>query len=53
MNGEIDVRPALETIGVPTLVLHRTGDRALPVEGARYLAEQLRRFGSIRLAVAA
>jgi pimeloyl-ACP methyl ester carboxylesterase len=42
MNGEIDVRPALETIGVPTLVVHRTGDRSLPVEGARYLAERIR-----------
>jgi class 3 adenylate cyclase len=26
---------------VPTLVLHRTGDRAFPVEGARYLAAQI------------
>jgi class 3 adenylate cyclase len=42
MNGQIDVRPALATIGVPTLVVHRTGDRALPVEGARYLAERIR-----------
>jgi pimeloyl-ACP methyl ester carboxylesterase len=42
MNGEIDVRPALETIGVPTLVVHRAGDRSLPVEGARYLAERIR-----------
>jgi pimeloyl-ACP methyl ester carboxylesterase len=42
MNGQIDVRPALETIGVPTLILHRTGDRSLPVEGARYLAERIR-----------
>jgi pimeloyl-ACP methyl ester carboxylesterase len=42
MNGQIDVRPALETIGVPTLVVHRTGDRSLPVEGARYLAERIR-----------
>ena len=42
MNGGIDVRPALGTIGVPTLVVHRRGDRALPVEGARYLAERIR-----------
>ena len=42
MNGDIDVRPALETIAVPTLVVHRTGDRSLPVEGARYLADRIR-----------
>jgi pimeloyl-ACP methyl ester carboxylesterase len=42
MNGEIDVRPVLGTIGVPTLVVHRSGDRSLPVEGARYLAERIR-----------
>lgn len=42
MNGEIDVRAVLEAVGVPTLVVHRTGDRSLPVEGARYLAERIR-----------
>jgi pimeloyl-ACP methyl ester carboxylesterase len=42
MNGQIDVRPALPTIEVPTLVVHRSGDRALPVEGARYIAERIR-----------
>ena len=42
MNGEIDVRAVLGTIGVPTLVVHRSGDRSLPVEGARYLAERIR-----------
>jgi len=42
MNGQIDVRPALRTIDVPTLVVHRSGDRALPVEGARYIAERIR-----------
>ncbi len=38
---ETDVRAVLPTIQVPTLVLHRTGDRATPVEGARYIAEQI------------
>jgi DNA-binding SARP family transcriptional activator/pimeloyl-ACP methyl ester carboxylesterase len=38
---EIDVRPALPAIHVPTLILHRTGDRMLRVEGARYLAGQI------------
>ena len=27
MNTEIDVRDVLPSIGVPTLVLHRRGDR--------------------------
>lgn len=34
---EIDVRDVLETISVPTLVLHRVGD-AIPIDSARYLA---------------
>lgn len=38
MNAEIDVRPILPTIQVPTLVLHRTGDRCLLVEEGRHLA---------------
>jgi len=42
MNGGIDVRHALPTIGVPTLIVHRTGDRSLPVEGSRYMAERIR-----------
>jgi class 3 adenylate cyclase len=41
MNGAIDVRPTLATIHVPTLIVHRTGDLSLPVEGARYLAERI------------
>ncbi len=41
MNRDIDVRHVLPTIGVPTLVLHRVGDRSLPVEGSRYLAERI------------
>jgi pimeloyl-ACP methyl ester carboxylesterase/DNA-binding winged helix-turn-helix (wHTH) protein/class 3 adenylate cyclase len=38
MNAQIDVRHVLPTIRVPTLVLHRTGDRCLLVEEGRYLA---------------
>jgi hypothetical protein len=38
MNAEIDVRHILPTIRVPTLVLHRTGDRCLLVEEGRYVA---------------
>jgi class 3 adenylate cyclase len=37
---DIDVRPILETLQVPTLVLHHTGD-AIPVESGRYLARHI------------
>jgi class 3 adenylate cyclase len=36
-----DVRPVLETIQVPTLIVHRTGDTFSPVEQGRYLAEHI------------
>ena len=42
MNGAIDVRHALRTIRVPTLIVHRTGDQSLPVEGSRYMADRIR-----------
>jgi class 3 adenylate cyclase len=38
MVREIDVRPLLDLVRVPTLVLHRTGDRNIPIECSRYLA---------------
>jgi pimeloyl-ACP methyl ester carboxylesterase/DNA-binding winged helix-turn-helix (wHTH) protein len=38
MNAEIDVRRILPTIRVPTLVLHRSGDRTLLPEEGRYVA---------------
>jgi len=38
MNREIDVRLVLSAVRVPTLVLHRIGDRLTPVEQGRYLA---------------
>jgi pimeloyl-ACP methyl ester carboxylesterase len=38
---DIDVRPILETLQVPTLVVHHTGDRAVPVESGRYLARHI------------
>ena len=37
----IDVRPILPTMRVPTLVLHRAGDSAIPVEHGRYYAEHI------------
>jgi class 3 adenylate cyclase len=41
MNHGIDVRHVLPTIGVPTLVLHRTGD-VINVEHGRYLARHIK-----------
>jgi pimeloyl-ACP methyl ester carboxylesterase/class 3 adenylate cyclase len=41
MNMEIDVRHILPTIRVPTLVLHRTDERVVHVEQARYLASHI------------
>ena len=38
---DIDVRHVLPSIHVPTLVLHRRGDRVVNVRAARYLAEQV------------
>jgi class 3 adenylate cyclase/predicted esterase len=41
MNSEIDVRAVLPTIRVPTLVLHRTGDRDSRPEEGRYIADHI------------
>jgi pimeloyl-ACP methyl ester carboxylesterase len=41
MNLEIDVRGVLPSIRMPTLVLHRTDDPDVPVEGARWMAQQI------------
>jgi pimeloyl-ACP methyl ester carboxylesterase/DNA-binding winged helix-turn-helix (wHTH) protein/class 3 adenylate cyclase len=41
MNAEIDVRPILRSIRVPTLVIHRTDDMCLRVEEGRYVAERI------------
>ena len=41
MNTQIDVRDILPAIGVPTLVLHRMGDRDVQVEEARYIADRI------------
>ena len=38
---EIDIRDVLPAIRVPTLVVHRAGDRVIPVEAGRYLAEHI------------
>src|SRR5438876_3018293 len=41
MNLEIDIRSVLPTIRVPTLVLHRTGDRWIPVDVSRFAAQEI------------
>ncbi len=41
MNAQIDIRPILSTVQVPTLVIHRTHDRCLLVEEGRFLASQI------------
>jgi class 3 adenylate cyclase len=40
-NYEIDVRHILPSIHLPTLILHRVGDRTVPVEAGRYLARHI------------
>jgi class 3 adenylate cyclase len=40
---EIDIRPILGAIKVPTLVMNRTGDPVAACEGARYMASQIPR----------
>jgi pimeloyl-ACP methyl ester carboxylesterase len=41
MNIEIDIRPILQTITVPTLILHRSGDRLINVGNSRYMAQKI------------
>jgi class 3 adenylate cyclase len=38
---EIDVRDILPSIHVPTLLIHRAGDRAIAAQGSRFMAEQI------------
>jgi len=41
LSHQVDVRGLLAGIRTPTLVLHRTGDRYVPVEHGRYLSEKI------------
>ncbi|HEY4753995.1 MAG TPA: adenylate/guanylate cyclase domain-containing protein [Candidatus Limnocylindrales bacterium] len=41
MNAAIDVRPVLPAVRVPTLVVHRTGDRAVKVGCGRHLGDAI------------
>ncbi len=40
-NMDIDIRHVLPTVRVPTLVVHRTGDRACKIEEGRYVANKI------------
>jgi class 3 adenylate cyclase len=41
MNRDIDVRHILPAVRVPTLIMHRVGDSAIPIESGRYLAANI------------
>jgi pimeloyl-ACP methyl ester carboxylesterase len=41
MNAEIDIRPILGAIRVPTLVMNRTGDPVAACDGARDMAKRI------------
>jgi class 3 adenylate cyclase len=41
LDFEMDVRPVLSSVRVPTLVVHRSGDRYIPPAHGQYLAEHL------------
>ncbi len=40
-TATVDVRPLLAGLRVPTLVIHRPGDRSVPVAAGRYLAAHI------------
>jgi pimeloyl-ACP methyl ester carboxylesterase len=46
MNADIDVRPVLPSVRVPTLVLSRSNAERMIAKTAPYLAERIRRHGS-------
>jgi pimeloyl-ACP methyl ester carboxylesterase len=41
MNATVDIRGILPTISVPSLIIHRTGDRLLKIDEGRYLAASI------------
>ena len=49
VTKEIDVRPILPAIRVPTLILHRSGDRTIYVQSGRYLAEHIPQASFVEL----
>ena len=49
MNKEIDIRPVLPTVRVPTLVIHGSEDQVVPVQAAAYTAQRIRSARFIEL----
>jgi len=49
MNAEIDVRNVLPSVRVPSLIIHRSGDRCLKVEEGRYVASLIPRSRYVEL----
>jgi pimeloyl-ACP methyl ester carboxylesterase len=41
MNLQVDVRPILPTVSVPTAVVHHESDPVIPIESGRYLATHI------------
>jgi class 3 adenylate cyclase/pimeloyl-ACP methyl ester carboxylesterase len=41
LNAQIDIRPILPLVRVPALVLHRRGDRQVPIDLGRKLAKEI------------
>jgi pimeloyl-ACP methyl ester carboxylesterase len=41
IDKDTDLRQMLPAVRIPTLVLHRSGDQAQPIEGGRYIAEKI------------
>jgi len=41
-NYDIDIRHVLPAVQAPSLILHRVGDKTIPVEAGRYLAQHIR-----------
>jgi len=41
LNCQIDIRPILPSVQAPTLILHRRGDRMVPIAASRALADQI------------
>jgi pimeloyl-ACP methyl ester carboxylesterase/class 3 adenylate cyclase len=41
MNHQVDIRPVLPTIRVPTLIVHRSEDALVDAAGSRYMAERI------------
>lgn len=46
---QIDVRECLSYVQTPVLILHKTLDKAVPVQGARFLCKHLKQFKLIEL----